>query len=91
MVAKKKFTDVLKLLHRAWFFFATNPKMVLVNDDQCIIADIVLALRVKLKNLNHPSVERTYSDLRENSIKETYLYNFLKSKFGCTDHKTDFS
>ena len=35
--------------------FANNAKMVVINDDQCIIADIVLALRVRLKNLNHPN------------------------------------
>ena len=66
LVAKKNATDGLKLLHRAGlcsnfkplvaFFFATNAKMVLINDDQCIISDIVLALWVSIKNLNHPSV-----------------------------------
>ena len=31
--------------------------MVLVNDDQCIIADIVLAQWFKVKKLNHPSID----------------------------------
>ena len=32
-------------------YFATNPKMILINIDQCIIGDIVLAVGFKLKNL----------------------------------------
>ena len=38
-------------------FFATNANMVLIliNGDQCNIAEIVLALWVKLKKFNHPS------------------------------------
>ena len=31
------------------FVFATNAKMVLVNNDQCMIADIALALWLKIK------------------------------------------
>ena len=37
------------------FYFATNPKMVLINIDQCINADIVLDVGFNLKKLNHPS------------------------------------
>ena len=36
-------------------FFATNAKMVLINDDQCNIADIMLGVWLKVKKLNHPS------------------------------------
>ena len=39
-------------------FFETNDKMVLINDDQCDIADIVLDVWYKVKENNHPS---TYS------------------------------
>ena len=35
--------------------FATNAKMVLINDDQCDIANIVLGVWLKVKKLNHPS------------------------------------
>ena len=37
-------------------YFATYPKMVLINVDQCIIRDIVLAVGSKLKNFNHSSM-----------------------------------
>ena len=36
-------------------FFETNEKMVLVNDDQCDIADIVLDGWLFEKKLNHSS------------------------------------
>ena len=36
-------------------FFATNAKMVLINDDQIDIADVVLGVWLKVKKLNHPS------------------------------------
>ena len=32
--------------------------MVLINVDQCIIGDIVLAVGIKLKKFNHPSGHR---------------------------------
>ena len=35
--------------------FATNPKMILINVDQCIIRDIMLAVGIKLKKINYPS------------------------------------
>ena len=38
--------------------FATNAKMVLINDDQCIIADIVLDVGFILKKLNRPIAHR---------------------------------
>ena len=36
--------------------FETYAKMVLINDDQCDIADIVLDVWLKVKKMNHPSV-----------------------------------
>ena len=40
-------------------YFATNAKMVLMNDDGvCIIADIVLDVDLQLKKSNHPSTSR---------------------------------
>ena len=36
-------------------FFATNAKMILINDDQCGIADIVLDVCLKVKKFNHLS------------------------------------
>ena len=35
--------------------FKTYAKMVLINDDQCGIADIVLDVWLKVKRFNHPS------------------------------------
>ena len=35
--------------------FASYGKMVLINDDQCNIADIVLGVWLKVNKLNHPS------------------------------------
>ena len=35
--------------------FAANAKMVLINNDQWIIAHIVLDVWVTVKNLNHPT------------------------------------
>ena len=40
------------------FFFATNAKMVLINDDQWIIAHIVLDVWVTVKNLNNPNTQQ---------------------------------
>ena len=37
-------------------YFATNAKLVLINDDQCIIADIVLSVRFILRKFNHPNL-----------------------------------
>ena len=37
-------------------FFETNEKMVLINDDQCDIADIVLDVWLFEKKLNHSTV-----------------------------------
>ena len=34
---------------------ATNTKMVLINNDQCIIADIVSMVGFKIIELNHPT------------------------------------
>ena len=36
-------------------FFETNEKIVLINDDQCNIADIVLDVWLFEKKLNHSS------------------------------------
>ena len=36
-------------------FFETNEKMVLINDDQCDIADIVLDVWLFEKKFNHSS------------------------------------
>ena len=41
-------------------YFATNPKMVLINDDECIIADIVLDVELKLKILNHTNTHNVH-------------------------------
>ena len=49
--------------------------MVLINDDQGIIADIVLALWVKLKNLNHPNVLHLFV-----GIARTYHQTFFSKK-----------
>ena len=35
--------------------FETYAKMILINDDQCDIADILLHVWLKVKKLNHPS------------------------------------
>ena len=37
-------------------YFATNPKMVLINVDQCIIWDIVLAVDFTLRKFDYSSV-----------------------------------
>ena len=36
--------------------FETYAKMVLINDDQYAIADIVLDVWLKVKELNHPTI-----------------------------------
>ena len=36
--------------------FETYAKMVLINDDQCGIADIVLDVWLKVKKFNHPTI-----------------------------------
>ena len=40
-------------------YFATNPKMVLINVEQCIIWDIVLVVGFKLKKFNYSSAQCT--------------------------------
>ena len=48
-------------------FFATNAKMVLINDDQCGIADIVLGVWLKVKKLNYPSIHK-YTDKKKSNF-----------------------
>ena len=66
LVSKILPTNDFKLLHRHGLcsnlkslvckIFETNAKMVLINDDQCDIADIVLDVWLLKKKLNHPSL-----------------------------------
>ena len=44
-------------------FFETNEKMVLINDDQCDLADIMLDVWLFEKKLNHSSVYYTIRSL----------------------------
>ena len=43
-------------------YFETNAKMVLINNDQCIIADIVLDVCLSLKKLNIPSKSAIFNN-----------------------------
>ena len=40
-------------------FFATKAKMVLINNDQCIVPDIVSIVGFKIEKLNHPNAYDT--------------------------------
>ena len=59
-------------------FFATNAKMVLINDDQCGIADIVLDVWLFEKKLNHPSVHYLQSlnkcIWKKEIVKESFFH-----------------
>ena len=44
-------------------FFETNPKMVLINDDQCDIVDIVLDVWLFEKKFNHSSGDPGNTDV----------------------------
>ena len=48
-------------------FFETNEKMVLINDDQCDIADIVLDGWLFEKKLNHSSEYPTVEERKSNN------------------------
>ena len=45
--------------------------MVLINVDQCIIWDIVLAVGIKLKKINHPSQHRPVTFSSDQNVPKT--------------------